>query len=375
MDSSFIIKETEIFDSSNLKIKVKTFFGEKLESLLIRLATCCGSESYPAQDAIEVWSSKPSLLKSIACDIDRLQKEFGVSVFEGRIWFRNANFSPDALEWNLSQDVDSFGSIMTNASSSLSIRVCDWKTKVENSGLRLFDVIGAPAKAFFLDHCWGDGSMRKFSGKSVLNGLTRMIEDLSWEQVWVDVTELVNETQFDKRIEQGIRNARAIIICLSHAYLSRKTCLTCFCLAVEDYFQKGKPLIFVSVEPNLSFSSISRWDPMKDMQISVKDDRDEHRYITVDRRTVAFVKNRLTGVFLDMAWSDGEGTWSSHRVSSTMNFLNSVKSAMINPLPRQSKPSLMVKEEHDLFYIEEDVSTSKVGSAAICTKLHFRFEI
>jgi hypothetical protein len=46
--------------------------------------------------------------------------------------------------------------------------------------------------------------MRKLSGKSVLIGLTRMIEDLSWEQVWVDVTELVNETQFDKRTEQGI---------------------------------------------------------------------------------------------------------------------------------------------------------------------------
>ena len=168
--------------------------------------------------------------------------------------------------------------------------------------------------------------------------------------MWVDAAEMQFGTQFHKQMEQGVRNAQCVVICLSYVYLTRPNCLQELCWAVQGYASEGKPLIVVSVDPQLSFEAIKSWDTLQNLKVRVLDHQDKEVDVTVDRRTLAFVRKWLLRVKVFTQWQDGEGRLAEERRSAVEEMLMSVR-----VLKRDigQTPSMHVDQEGDSWFILE----------------------
>jgi hypothetical protein len=341
-------------DSAYLRLEFQTLYGEgRWETLSLGLTDVADPFLGGTATAIEVWTTSAFALKTVCGDLDRLERDrFPGVVFESRVWFRNASKSGEALVWDLRPSQGSLGAILQERKLNLAFSASVWGGSDDGGGgdidgLCVSDVVKATSLSFFLSHAWGDWSVRKASRATVTEGLVRSVEERSREAVWTDLRELRDETQLHARMEQGVRKARCVIVCLSRIYLTRSNCLLELCWAVEEHRASGKPLIVVSVDPELTFPAIAGWDPRKDLTGSAVNNEGRTVPFKIDRRTVAFVQKYVPGVNFFDDWKDGEGARSAERERAVRKMLNSLKGAIANPLPKQAAPRLAVKKGHD----------------------------
>ena len=168
--------------------------------------------------------------------------------------------------------------------------------------------------------------------------------------MWVDAAEMQFGTQFHKQMEQGVRNSQCVVVCLSYVYLTRPNCLQELCWAVQDHASEAKPLFVVSVDPQLTFDAIKRWDTSQNLEVSVLDHQDKEVKVIVDRRTLAFVRNRLLGVKLYTQWQDGEGNLTKERWSAVEEMLKSVR---VLERDKGHAPNLQVDQEGGSWFVLE----------------------
>ena len=173
--------------------------------------------------------------------------------------------------------------------------------------------------------------------------------------MWVDTAEMKGETQFHTLMEQGVKNAQCIIICLSYVYLTRPNCLQELCWAVQGYVSEGKPFIVVSVDPELTFDAIKEWNTLYNLTVCRQNHKDKEVKLTIDRRTLAFAQKWLLRVMIYTQWSSGEGSSSQERQSAVGEMLKSVCRLQ----SRQAASALnlqVIKEESSWFVIEAETS-------------------
>jgi hypothetical protein len=363
---SWLLTTTKVqADSSNLKMSFRTMFGKGWENVSVMLTKCnrnCVSDAYQTGEgelmAIEVWSTSLAMLKNICSDIDRIrQDKFPGISFQHVVWFRNDKFSEEALEWQLERNTGSLTTILEQRIMTLQITAEEWNSKNKIEGMVLQDAIRTvQAKAaFFLSHAWGDWSVRERARRKVTEGLQLAVEKQSGELVWIDTAELKNETQFHRQMEQGIKHAQCVVICLSYIYLTRPNCLWELCWAVQGYVVSGKRLVVVSVDPLLTFEAITRWDISQNLTIRAKSNKDEDVVITVDKRTLTFVRKWFFGIKLYEQWKDGEGAWSKERQAAVEEMLKSVRAQHQDSdfESDRSVPSLKVDKEGGSWFVLE----------------------
>eukprot|EP00961_Rhodomonas_salina_P128198 1727599-Rhodomonas_salina.1 len=114
----------------------------------------------------------------------------------------------------------------------------------------------------------------------------------------MDKYELARADQFVSRMEQGLRGADVILICLSLPYLASRNCLLELQWAIEEYCTKGKPLWVVSVDPNVTYSKINTWN----REDGVEGTDSKGNAIRVEPATVRVVQNWLGKVNIFTEW-------------------------------------------------------------------------
>jgi hypothetical protein len=294
---------------------------------------------------IEIWSTNLALLKLVCSDLDELvEKKFPGMSFNNVVWFKNKKISPNILEWSIDGENGSLASIMTQRLTNLKISVCERDTREKIENLRVNHVLLVIASAFFLSHAWGDWSVRESSMEKVMDGLQRLFELFSGELVWTDGKDMAAETDFHRSMEEAIRGAQCIIICLSRLYLTRPNCLMELCWAIEEKEANDKPLLVVSVDPGVTFETVSQWRLDQDLVATdAMNPKDEVKPVTVDKRTVAFVQKRLRGVKIYEQWKQGEGSVTDAKRDAVEEMLNSIKNR--KPRAARPKPALEVRKD------------------------------
>ncbi len=295
--------------------------------------------------AIEMWSTNPALLKLVCSDLDELvEKRFPGMSFDNVVWFKNDKVAPDILEWSIDGQNGSLASIMTRRLMNLKISVRERDTREEIKNLKVFDAVSSLFAALFLSHAWGDGSVRKASIMRVIDGLQHLFELLTGELVWTDDKDMAAETDFHRSMEEAIRGAQCNIICLSRLYLTRPNCLMELCWAIEEKEANDKPLLVVSVDPGVTFETVSQWRLDQDLVAAdAKNPEDKVTPVTVDKRTVAFVQKRLRGVKIYEQWKQGEGSVTEAKKKAVEEMLNSIKSRQ--PRAARPRPTLEVRKD------------------------------
>ena len=337
-------------DSLNLHMRYKSLFGSQKNWEELTLRQINSAEEV----TIEVWSTSLAIFKHVTCEIDRLKLEsFPAIVFKSTILFRNSKFSTEILSWNLKRKDGSIGAILEQRLFERQISANVWNQKQMIDNVTVRDVVDSilMQAEFFLSHAWCDLSVHENARVKVIEGLQRIFEEKSGALMWIDKNEMHSATQFHQEMERGISGCVCPIICLSRLYLTRKNCLLELSWAVKAHISDGKPLIVVSVDPELTFETIQRWSDGSDLVATVLNNKGMKVEAIVDRRTVAFVKKFLLGVQIFTEWKDGEGIRSEQRESAVTRILKSLQN-QTQKLLRPS-PKIHVHEESSRFYICE----------------------
>jgi hypothetical protein len=135
-------------------------------------------------------------------------------------------------------------------------------------------------------------------------------------------------------------------------YLTRRNCMLELIWAVEEHRASSKPLIIVSVDPELTMNAIGKWDVSQHVKAKTFDNKDQPVDIVIDRQTAAFVREHIPGVNFFEQWNNGEGSWSPARETAVDKMLDSLKLAIANPLPTQAPLRMEVKKDGGRWFIE-----------------------
>jgi len=348
-------------ESLNLDMEFKSLFGKEWERLVMRQ----GVSKDPLTDVadggavIEVWSTSAAMIKRIAFEIDNLKRQkFPGVALKYSVYFYNDEFSEaSVLEWNIESKFGSINTVLEQRAMESAITVKVWDRTSSTMQMTVGDAIKGISQnaAFFFSHAWKDLSMNEDSNVTVVEGLRILFEEKSAELVWLDTKEMAFEieTQFHRRMEKGIRNSSCFVSCLSHYYLTRPNCLLELAWAVEDHVVNGKPIILVSVDPDLTFNSVQAWDITKDLPVPVTPAGEKQA--KVDKRTLQFFLKHLNGVRIFDQWKDGEGGRDTKREQAVDEMLNSLR--RWNREETKCKPGanlkLEVRQEGGQWYICE----------------------
>jgi hypothetical protein len=382
-----LMKTIRGLSSSNLHMDFQTLFGGDWDELKLRQVEIDGEGIEGT--AIELWSTNLAMIKRVANEMEvlRYQKFPGI-VFRYAVFFRNEKLQKGVLEWNIEQKYGSFGSILEERQEELPMSAKIGNVPGRILKMKVGDVIRPISQnaAFFLSHAWNDLSMSENATAMVTTGLQNLLEKRSGELVWLDKNEMsANETQYHSRMERGLRASSCVIVCLSRHYLTRRNCLLELAWAVKDYLATGKPIIVVSVDPELTLHSIQNWDTSKDLPVNgsmsnkidpktspvcdtkpdlsadgtIDNDPSKKPVPKVDRRTIRFFQRHLTGVHFFEEWKDGEGARSEKREKAVATMLGSLSKWVREGRGKDPKtaPEIEVLSggltENDCCYIQE----------------------
>eukprot|EP00961_Rhodomonas_salina_P250381 3384791-Rhodomonas_salina.1 len=93
-------------------------------------------------------------------------------------------------------------------------------------------------------------------------------------------------------MEQGVRGADVILICLSLPYLASRNCLLELKWAIEEHCSTCKPLWVVSVDPDVTFNKVSTWN----REEGVEGTDSKGKAVKVEPATVRVVQKWLGNV-------------------------------------------------------------------------------
>jgi hypothetical protein len=109
--------------------------------------------------------------------------------------------------------------------------------------------------------------------------------------------------------------------------------------------QEGKPLLFLSVDAEVTFDRIQKWDTTQDLESTAFiNNKGEPVAISVDRRTVAVVKPLLLGVNVHTEWIEGEGAYNKARDDAVKAMLGGLRQARLAAGSAKPKGQLEVRE-------------------------------
>jgi hypothetical protein len=157
------------------------------------------------------------------------------------------------------------------------------------------------------------------------------------------------DDHFSNSMMAGVSNAWCVLILISLAYLASPNCLKELAWAFEGHATHGKRVIVVSVDENVTFQKISKWETDKD--IVGKDIKGET--ITVGRRTVAFARKWLTQVKIFEEWTDGCWDPLSTKKGEALQYIldNIGKGACVGA--EQAKPNFQLQEEAGVWFLQD----------------------
>jgi hypothetical protein len=90
--------------------------------------------------------------------------------------------------------------------------------------------------------------------------------------------------------------------------------------------QEEKPLLFLSVDAEVTFNQIQKWDTAQDLKSSAFiNNKSEPVEVLVDKRTIAVVKPLLLEVNVHTEWIDGEGAYNKVRDNAVRKMLVGLK--------------------------------------------------
>lgn len=318
-------------DSSNMDIEFKSLFGKDWEHLVMRQTDSKDPLTHfsDGRVLIEVWSTSAAMIKRVAFEMDNLKRQkFPGIALKYSVYFFNDEFSKNSvLEWDIESRFGSISTVLEQREMENPISVKVWNQAASTMQMTVGDAIQGISQnaAFFLSHAWKDLSMHSDSNVTVVEGLRILFEEKSAELVWLDTKEMAFEieTQFHRRMEKGIRCSSCFVSCLSHLYLTRPNCLLELAWAVQDYVVNGKPIILVSVDPQLTFDSVQAWNTAQDLPVPVTPAGEKPAKI--DKRTLEFFLKYLKGVRIFDQWKDGEGARNAKREKAVDEMLNSLR--------------------------------------------------
>jgi len=201
----------------------------------------------PSDSIIEVQCTSIGLLRDVCCTLEHTVNH----LFPGLSFHTQLRFSYEEkgmYTWDIHPDVvgHSFGTLLAqklwNKTKMDAIKPEKVENAVENDATAEYNVqlknileptLGLSA-SFFLSHCWRDKS------KDYAKDLVSMLEDVSRDLVWYDEEQLERVNHFPSKMQEGVRQAKCIIIFLSRVYLSKQNCLLELQWAWEEYLLKGK---------------------------------------------------------------------------------------------------------------------------------------
>ena len=229
---------------------------------------------------IQIASTSVGILTQLCCLLDQvIRRDFvGLESYVTEVVFDHLN---EKQTW-----------LLRKGQSLISLLKCrQWDKCIDSyprKNLLLRDVIGTVKPAVFLSHCWQD------KNETFLEEIAEAIELETREFVWWDKTELANAQDFSSRMEEGITNSRCVIIFLSRAYLSSRSCLFELSVAMREHLSRGTLLRVIAVEPEVSFERIQGWEQGAKVPAASINGRYIHS------RTVQWVKRYLLGININV---------------------------------------------------------------------------
>jgi GTPase SAR1 family protein len=264
----------------------------------------------PSDSIIEVQCTSIGLLRDVCCTLEHTVNH----LFPGLSFHTQLRFSYEEkgmYTWDIHPDVvgHSFGTLL--AQKLWNKTKMDVKPEnVENVGTAEYNVVrlknilkstlGLKA-SFFLSHCWRDKS------KDYAKDLVSMLEDVSRDLVWYDEEQLECVNHFPSKMQEGVRQAKCIIIFLSRVYLSRQNCLLELQWAWEEHLLKGKSLIVLPVDEAVTAESLREW-AQPGTNLPVQEQPDQGGTFTIHHNTLKFVSEKLTGFGFREEWRGASAT-------------------------------------------------------------------
>jgi hypothetical protein len=273
--------------------------GGKEEMMLVRLNS--------SDFSIEIHCSSLGLLRHACCTLEKTVHTLspGLSLSTTlRFPYKNKGM----FTWNIDGNMvegHSFGSLLNQKrwdTKMDEIESEDRREAISKESLKtiLEPTLGLSA-SFFLSHCWRDKS------KDYAKDLVSMLEDVSRDLVWYDEEQLECVNHFPSKMQEGVRQAKCIIIFLSRVYLSRQNCLLELQWAWEQHLLKGKSLIVLPVDDALTVHSLREWAQLG-MNLPVQEQPDQGGTFTIHHNTLKFVSEKLTGFQFREGWRDASAT-------------------------------------------------------------------
>ena len=261
-------------------------------------------------------STNAMVLRSMCCSLERLiGRDFVAVACSTTVEFESAK-ERGRFSWDVdNEDGETLGSLLENKKWDERI-VAENVTKPRHRPLfSLGGVFGISSAAYFVSHCSGN----RWVHFDILDGLVSKIENMTGERVWFDKYELVGKHDFHALMEDGVRRARCVVVCLSRSYLASQNCLLELKFAREQNMSKGTRIVLIAMEREVVYEAIKGWESGVDVEFRGVDGTER-----VHRHTVEWVKEHLLGIGVNIntEWAEGGAAWSEQRDAALRKIVN-----------------------------------------------------